>query len=250
MKLKLIALCAAIGILGTQAALAQQQQLPELMSIVGAPFSGVRTWQGARNFVDGNRIDRGETLRLYRDSRGRTRVEREVAAEMLANRPRMEPVQITISDPVSGDRIELRASSKTAIVLRGRAWPAAAPMQAAPPVFITFAGHVYDATDRGWSTPVSLGEKSFDGLRATGQRWQYTLAIGTIGNEKPIVLTVDQWFSPELSLIVAKGSTSSLGGSFGNQVENIVRGEPDPALFLIPSDYSRIEVPQRRAAVR
>jgi hypothetical protein len=45
----------------------------------------VRTWQGARNFVDGNRIDRGTVERLYRDGHGRTRIEREVQVENIVH---------------------------------------------------------------------------------------------------------------------------------------------------------------------
>jgi hypothetical protein len=155
-----------------------------------------------------------------------------------------------INDPLSGDRIELRAHSKTAVILRGRAMPALAPPKSAPAVSAAFAGHVYTGREPGWSKPVPLGEKSFDGLRATGQRRQYTVPVGTIGNEKPVVLTVDQWFSPELSLIVARNVKTSLGGEVGMQVENLVPGEPDASLFLIPSDYSRVEVPQRQANAR
>jgi hypothetical protein len=249
MKMSLVVLCAAITLAGSQVALAQAQQAPALVGIVGQPFSGMRTWQGSRNFVDGNRIDRGAVERLYRDGQGRTRVEREVPAQVLANNPRTEPVQVTINDPLSGDRIELRARSKTAVIFRGRSTPALPPPKSLPAVSVMFAGHQYRGDDQGWSKPVSLGEKSFDGLRAVGQRRQYTVPVGTIGNEKPIVLTVTQWFSSDLSLIVARSGTSSLGGEFGMQVENLVHGEPDASLFLIPSDYRRVEVP-RQAAIR
>lgn len=250
MKFLLVALCGVMGFGGSQAALAQARQPPQqvaLVSIVGEPFSAVRTWQGSRSFIGGNRIDRGTTERLYRDRQGRTRVERDTPAQVLANNPRVEPVQITINDPLSGDRIELQAQSKTAMIFHGGSTPAVAPMKTQPPVTIVFAGHLYDANDQGWSKPASLGEKSFDGVRATGQRRQYTVPVGTIGNEKPIVLSVDQWFSPELSLIVARTGTSSIAGEFGMQVENIVHGEPDAGLFLIPADYRRVEVPARQA---
>lgn len=250
MKIRLVALCAAAALAGSHAALSQAQQQPALVSIVGEPFSGVRTWQGARNFLGGNRIDRGTSERLYRDSQGRTRVERDIPAQVLANNPRMEPVQITINDPVSGDRIELREHSKTALIFRGGAAPAMPPPRSMPPVSVVFGGHLYDGNDPGWSTATLLGEKSFDGLRARGQRRQYTIPVGTVGNEKPIVLTVEQWFSPELSLIVARNGTSSLAGEFGMQVENIVHGEPAAALFLIPSDYTRVEVPKRQGTAR
>jgi hypothetical protein len=220
------------------------------MNYVGAPFSGVRTFQGGRNFADGNRVDRGTSERLYRDGQGRTRIEHDVPAQMLANNPKMEPTQVTINDPVSGDRIELHAATKTAIILHNGVAPPRAAPTAAPGVTVTFARRFRPENDPAWSPPVALGEKTFDGLRATGQRRQYTIAVGELSNEKPIVLTVEQWYSPELSLIVAVRGTSTLGGDFSNQVENIVRGEPDPALFTIPADYSRMEVPHRQAAAR
>ncbi len=241
-------LCVAVTLTHSHKALAQQGEPQPVVGCIGEPFSGVRTVQGANNFADGNRIDRGTTVRLYRDGQGRTRVEREVPAVVLANNPRLEPVDITINDPVSGERIELRPKSKTAFVFRGGALPARPPSHTPPDISATFARHLYAANDPGWSKPVSLGEKSFDGLRATGQRRQYSIPVGAIGNEKPIQLTVEQWFIPELSLVVARSSKASLGGELGNQVENIVRGEPDPALFLIPSDYSRIEAGHPQAA--
>lgn len=251
MRTVIVAVFGVMGLVAAQAALPQvRQQSPSLLSIIGEPFSGVRTSQGARNFVGGNRIDRGTTERLYRDGQGRTRVERDVPAQVLANNPQMEPVQITINDPLSGDRIELQARSKTALIFHGGSTPARAPLKSEPPVTVGFAGHQYDTLDPGWSKPTSLGEKSFDGLRATGQRRQYTVPVGTIGNEKPILLTVDQWFSPELSLVVARSGTSSIAGEFGMQVENLVHGEPAAGLFQVPTDYRRVEVPARQGNAR
>ena len=249
MNIRLLALCAVVALIASQAALAQAQA-PAVLSYVGQPFSGVRTWQGGRNFVDGNRIDHGTSERLYRDGQGRTRAERVMPAPAQANNAPAEPMQVVINDPVSGDRIELLTATKKAIIFHGDASPALPPAAAAPGVFVTFARHLYTANDPGWSKAVPLGEKSFDGVRATGQRQQYTIPVGEVANEKPIVLTVEQWYSPELSLIVSKSATSTLGGEFSSQIENIVHGEPDPSLFLIPSDYTRIEAPRRQAAVR
>ena len=248
MNIRLLALCAVVALIGSQTALAQAQA-PAVLSYVGEPFSGLRTGQAGRNFVDGNRIDRGTSEQLYRDGQGRTRVERAIPAPMQANNAPAERLQVIINDPVSGDRIELLTATKKAIIFHGDASPALPPPAAAPGVFVTFARHLYTANDPGWSKAIPLGEKSFDGVRATGQRRQYTIPVGEISNEKPIVLTVDQWYSPELSLIVSKSATSSLGGEFSNQVENIVHREPDPSLFLIPSDYTRIEAPRRQATV-
>jgi len=239
MKPHALGLCIALSVFGSTAALAQAGP-PALTSVVGAPFSGVRTQQAAKNFVDGNRIDRGGSVRLYRDSQGRTRVERDASDGA--------PAQITINDPVSGDRYELHPQSKTCIVFKGGSMRAVPLQSEAPGIFIMFARHFHGVQDPGWSTPVALGEKSFDGVRAVGARRQYTIPVGEIGNEKPVLLTVEQWYAPELGLVIAKSGRASLGGEFANQVENIVKGEPDAALFTVPSDYKRIEAGHAVAA--
>jgi hypothetical protein len=68
MKLTVSSVLLALGVLGSHGAIAQ---INEVASIAGAPFSGVRTEQSGRAFADGNRIDRGTSIRLYRDREGR-----------------------------------------------------------------------------------------------------------------------------------------------------------------------------------
>ena len=247
MKQNLWALSIALGLLGTQGAFAQSAG-GGLAEMVGAPFSGVRSQQGARNFVDGNRVDFGRSVKLYRDSQGRTRVEQDADSAIGAADPRARFARVVINDPVSGEYIELQPSSKTAFVIKGGAAHASPVPAETPPVFVSFGGRVYGANDPGWSKAVSLGDKTINGVRANGTQRQYTIAISVIGNEKPIVLSVEQWYSSELGMIVMKNARASTGGEFGFQVENIVQGDPDPALFTVPADYKRIEGGRRAAA--
>jgi hypothetical protein len=115
-------------------------------------------------------------------------------------------------------------------------------------MFVRWGGHRYGPKDPGWAEPQSLGEKSINGVNAIGTRRQYTIAVGVVGNEKPIVLTVEQWFNPELGLLVSRTGTASLGGQFHTEVENIYARDPDPTLFTIPSDSTRTEIDPRAAA--
>ena len=48
----------------------------------------------------------------------------------------------------------------------------------------------------GWSSTVWLGDKTMDGIRALGNRREYAVAAGTMGNEKPIAITVDDIVGP------------------------------------------------------
>jgi hypothetical protein len=195
MPLLRLTLAFASSLLAAQVTSAQNAN-GQLAGIVGAPFSAVRSQQSARAFADGNRIDNGRNARLYRDSQGRTRVESDVPAQVLAANPHLEPVLITIVDPVSSERYQLQPRAKTATVFKMDAGAERHPASEAPAVFVTWGGHLYGANDPGWSSPVSLGERSINGVRAVGARRQYTIAVGVIGNEKPIVLTVEQWYSP------------------------------------------------------
>lgn len=78
-----------------------------------------------------------------------------------------------------------------------------------------------------------------EGVSAVGTRREYTLAAGAIGNEKPIGITIEQWFSPDLGMIVSKTGHATTGGGSSCRLEHIVQGEPDPMLFAIPADYTR-----------
>jgi hypothetical protein len=241
MPLIRLTLACALSLLVSQITLAQDAG-GDLAGVVGAPFSAVRSQQSARAFADGNRIDNGGSARLYRDSQGRMRVERDTPAQRLAANPGMEPVQVTIIDPVSGERYQLQPRAKTALVIKMGSSEGRRPATEAPGVFVTWGGRLYGPNEPGWSPQVALGEQSVDGVRAVGTRRQYTIAAGTVGNEKPIVLTVEQWYSPDLGLLVKKTARASTGGEFGFEVENIVRAEPNPALFTIPADYKRLDI--------
>ena len=219
-----------IGLLASHVTLAQMAPA-EFAGVTGAPFSAVRSQQSARNFADGNRIDRGHSVRLYRDSQGRTRVEHDIPVQM-----------VKIDDPVSGEIYQLDPRSKTAMVFKMHPPQGARPASEAPAVFVTWGGHLYGPKDPGWSQPVSLSEQSMDGIRVIGVRRQYTLAVGAVSNEKPIVLTVEQWYSPDLGLLIKKETRATTGGEFSMEVENVVRAEPDPALFQIPAGYTRVDV--------
>ncbi len=76
------------------------------------------------------------------------------------------------------------------------------------------------------------------GVSAQGARTTRTIPEGTIGNEKPIVVTVDRWYSPDLQMNVMIKRSDPRTGDSVFQLANIVRSEPDASLFQVPSDYA------------
>jgi hypothetical protein len=90
--------------------------------------------------------------------------------------------------------------------------------------------------------PVSLGERNIEGLKVSGSRREFTIAAGAIGNEQPIVVRSEQWFSPDLGVVVSSTHHDPMIGDTNYKLEQISRAEPDPALFTVPADYAKEEI--------
>jgi hypothetical protein len=83
----------------------------------------------------------------------------------------------------------------------------------------------------------SLGTRDFEGVKADGTQTTHTIAADTIGNERPIVITSERWFSPELQLVVYARTFDPRAGETTYRLTNLKRGEPPAELFKVPADY-------------
>ena len=90
---------------------------------------------------------------------------------------------------------------------------------------------------RGKGEQRSLGTREFEGVKADGTMTSHTIPAGEIGNEKPIVVTSERWFSPELHVVVYAKSSDPRTGDTIYRLANVRRGEPQAELFKLPSDY-------------
>jgi hypothetical protein len=91
--------------------------------------------------------------------------------------------------------------------------------------------------------PVSIGERRIEGLKVTGSRLEFTLEPGTMGNDQPVTVRTDQWFSPDLGVVVSSSNHDPMLGDSTYRLEQINRTEPDSALFEIPADYAKQTAP-------
>lgn len=89
---------------------------------------------------------------------------------------------------------------------------------------------------------VSIGERRIDGLKVTGSRLEFTIDAGEVGNEQPITVRTDQWFSPDLGVVVSSTHNDPMIGQTTYRLEQIDRAEPDASLFAVPADYTRSPV--------
>jgi hypothetical protein len=90
---------------------------------------------------------------------------------------------------------------------------------------------------RGKGETKSLGTRDFDGIKADGSQTTHTIPAGAIGNERPIVVATERWFSPELNVVVYAKTTDPRAGETTYRLVNVDRSEPSRDLFRIPDDY-------------
>jgi fructose-specific component phosphotransferase system IIB-like protein len=83
-----------------------------------------------------------------------------------------------------------------------------------------------------------LEPRSFDGVTAEGTRTTMTIPAGEIGNEQPIQIVDERWYSPELQVVVMTRHSDPRSGETTYRLTNISRAEPASALFQVPSDYA------------
>lgn len=86
---------------------------------------------------------------------------------------------------------------------------------------------------------ISLGDRTIDGIPAVGTRLKHRIRTGDFGNEQPILVTVEQWFSRDLGVTLEDIQRTTIGGVLNYRLQQIARSEPDPGLFKVPSGYTR-----------
>jgi hypothetical protein len=240
----------------------------EMKTTVGAPYSGEATTEAVQVLADGNRIVRRSIVRIYRDSEGRVRRE-----NVTADGSRVESV--TIVDPVSGSNVMLDPVNRIAFgdpgkvagrsdesareverkkleraELEAKMEPRAEPdkrdiemaMRGEPrapgPVALPRRPSPERERVNGEASRQDLGQRTFDGVVARGTRTTTVLAAGAIGNEQPIRIVSEEWFAPDLQLLVLTKYSDPRSGDTTYTLSNIVRTEPDHSLFEVPADYS------------
>ena len=84
----------------------------------------------------------------------------------------------------------------------------------------------------------SLGTQMVNGVNAEGTRVTHTIAAGEIGNDKPITVVSERWYSPDLQTVVKSSRTDPRFGTTTFSLTNIQKAEPAAALFTVPADYT------------
>src|SRR5215213_6094149 len=83
-----------------------------------------------------------------------------------------------------------------------------------------------------------LGKQNIEGVEAEGTRTTVTIPAGEIGNERPIEIVSERWYSPELQLVVMTRHSDPRTGETTYKLTNINRSEPAKSLFEVPAGYT------------
>jgi hypothetical protein len=219
-------------------------------SVQGAPYSATITNESVQTLADGNRIVQTSSGTTARDSMGRTR--QDAPLPPIGNlSPADAPHIVFLQDPVGQMSYTLNLTDKTAVKnpgFSGMALPtlstsiafssatiAKAPLQQA----VTIQSRAI--ADEGQAQTEELGSKTMEGVMVTGTRTTHTIPAGQIGNDRPLSIVTEVWTSPDLKTVVYSKRSDPRMGDQTFQLTNIVRVEPDPTLFTVPSDFKILD---------
>jgi len=161
-------------------------------------------------------------------------------------------VSIASAKPLT-DQERVNIETKIATELRGNL-KLDMPVPPVPPIApVAIAGsagggYAYTYTISGQHTKYEtrteeLGTRDFEGVSAEGTRKTTIIPAGAVGNERPIEVVYERWYSKELGLVVYSKNKDPRFGEQTYKLVNVVRAEPDPSLFSLPTGYKVTNTP-------
>jgi hypothetical protein len=205
--------------------------------VIGAPFSAAATAETKQTLSDGTTISRTVQTNLFRDAQGRVRREVTMPAVGPLASTGTPRTFIMIQDPVAGAGYMLDTSKKMAhkMLQHAHGGPGAGSPDA-----------TQERTHRGENANVikeSLGTQTINGVSAQGTRYTRTIPAGQVGNDKPLTVVKEEWYSPDLQIVVQSKHSDPFTGTATYTVTNIQRTAPNATLFSVPSGYTVSDAP-------
>jgi len=211
----------------------------EMKVVKGAPYSATAEAETIQTLVDGNRIRNKTSTLVYRDNEGRTRRESLGKAQSAAT-------EVFISDPAGGANYFLDTQQRVAIKYQ------VAPQELAlDKLKLAVAAEMKERTQgseqaptampkkrRKPPVPESLGQQVIEGVLCEGSRSTTIIPADEVGNEQPITIVNEQWYSTELQVYVLTKQSDPRVGETIYRLTNINRSEPNRALFEPPAGYT------------
>lgn len=275
-----------MGMMGNNNMMFQRERLPEgeisffsaeMASggevVTAAPYSATAITETTQVLGDGNRIVNKTSSFVARDSQGRTR--RETSLHRIGTLQMDSPKMVFISDPTTHTQYIMHPGNEATKIIRHESWDKS-------PTIITLDGQNEGLARRKMATGgldsqnktvaiqkmtmgvekseeakqvkhEDLGTQTIEGVSAEGKRETVTIPAGEIGNERPLEIVSETWYSPELKTMVVRKHSDPRIGETVFRLTEIKRNEPDAALFQPPPGTKirtepTIEIRQREMA--
>lgn len=214
--------------------------------VTAAPYTATATTESTQVLGDGNKIVNKTSSFVARDSQGRTR--RETDLHRIGTMQVDSPKMIFINDPTTHTQyIFTPGGGEATKVIRSEGnWKEGPQIidlrkmreqRLKDKTIVTVQGAHEGQQSKENHEQIKhedLGTQTIEGVSAQGKRETVTIPAGEIGNERPIEIVTETWFSPDLhTMVLRKHSDPRLGDST-YRLTDIKRNEPDAALFQPP----------------
>ena len=233
-------------------------------AVKGAPYSAEEVTESTQVLADGTRIHNESKSTVYRDGEGRIRRDSPdqitiwdpVAGASYFLDPRAKtarkvPVGIVTATAKPGGTVTVTTSSTMSktVTVSGTAAStekvaaeelAAEKVQidrlAMPNGLSSMTVYTRRATGAAGNKE-SLGTQTMEGVNAEGSRTTSTIEAGAVGNDRPIQVVSERWYSPDLQTAVMTRLNDPRTGEEVFRLTNIRRAEPGAYLFQVPAGY-------------
>ena len=197
-------------------------------TVKSAPFSATAETEFVQTLSNGSNITRKSTAVIYRDSEGRTRREQTLSQVGPFATSGDAPQMTFISDPVAGVSYMLDPRNHTMRKMPSRGGPPPDKPEPGTP------------SDTNAKTE-ALGKQMIEGVEAEGTRSTITIPVGKVGNDQPLEIVSERWYSPVLQEVILSKHSDPRYGVNAYRLKNINRSEPSTSLFQPPADYTQKE---------
>jgi hypothetical protein len=214
------------------------QEKLELLSahskvVTGKPYFASSTTEIVQTLSDGNRIIQHSSSVIYRDSQGRTR--REQTFPSFDAHP--GETKIFIDDPVAQTAYVLDPHEKIAHTISS----SREVMLKLERSSDTMANVKLPKLDEQHDIVTDpLGAKNIQGVSCIGKRQTITIPAGQVGNERPIAIVTETWFSPDIEAVVQSTTTDPRFGQSTYTLNNLQLKDQPIALFTLPGNYRNL----------
>jgi hypothetical protein len=221
-----------------------------MTGIRSSPYSANKKTTVIQKLADGTTITRESTVAEARDSQGRT-----VQTTTITTIGDRRFTHTMVMDPVARTTTNWSNLAKEATIMHmpelrkagqsGTVLISSGPSAVGTPIIgdLSMGGGSFDAAPADPNLKPArqidkLGGKTIGGIYAEGVRTTTTYPVGYMGNDRPIVNVRETWTAPDLKITMLSTDDDPRNGLRSTEMTDVVRTEPDPALFLPPEGYT------------